>query len=372
MRTTQTKNPSFKTSSRRRRLTSSARNRRISSLTWTNTEIFELCETSSQQQCPECNLHWEAGIVYCTCGRCLRISRSEKEVDKSNNDVVSIPAYVIKKKNKRGAKHGPSERQRMYYNFKNMLHKAGQKKHGGHSSILARWHSDHKYRDSLTRIGWTEQDIMLFDRIALEIIHTSQKKLREFETQNIGFWNWIRMVLSSRWINDPRLCSSKKRMQEITRRRKGKGPAGIQNHSSKLTSKTRKRTNVRRNWRTRLCGRSSNGLEVLLTGAGKPVAFVVIVLVHKLGKQPMDDKKLEFLAFFTVWPLVNMFFSELGPVSVGREINTPTTDGVCRQISLSHDSFVHVQRITERIAPVQSLITRTRAAQVVCLGVLKK
>ena len=72
-----------------------------------NTEIFELCETSSEQQCPDCNLYWEAGIVYCTCGRCLRISRSEKEVNKSNNDVVSIHHYVIKKNNKRGARHGP-------------------------------------------------------------------------------------------------------------------------------------------------------------------------------------------------------------------------------------------------------------------------
>ena len=55
-----------------------------------NTEIFELCETSSKQQCPDCNLYWEAGIVYCTCGRCLRISRSEKEVDKSNNNVQAM------------------------------------------------------------------------------------------------------------------------------------------------------------------------------------------------------------------------------------------------------------------------------------------
>ena len=39
------------------------------------------------------------------------MSRNEKEVDKSNNDVVSIPGYVIKKNNKRGARHGPSERQ---------------------------------------------------------------------------------------------------------------------------------------------------------------------------------------------------------------------------------------------------------------------
>ena len=31
-----------------------------------NTEIFELCETSSKKQCPDCALYWEIGIVYCS------------------------------------------------------------------------------------------------------------------------------------------------------------------------------------------------------------------------------------------------------------------------------------------------------------------
>ena len=35
-----------------------------------NTEIFEICETSSKQQCTDCNSYWEIGIVHCTCGRC--------------------------------------------------------------------------------------------------------------------------------------------------------------------------------------------------------------------------------------------------------------------------------------------------------------
>ena len=133
-----------------------------------NTEIFELCETSSKQQCPDFNLHGELGIVYWKSGRCLRISRSGKEVDKSNNDVVSIPRCVIKKNDKRGARRGPSERQRIYYKAKEILHKAVQLKYGEHSSVFARWHSDYKYRHSLTRIGWTEQDIMVYDRINLE------------------------------------------------------------------------------------------------------------------------------------------------------------------------------------------------------------
>ena len=56
--------------------------------------------------------------------------------------------------------------------------------------------------------------------------------------------------------------------------------------------------------------------------------------------------------------------SELGPVSVGREINFPTTDGWCGQNTHSHNTFVHVQVM--RTLPAQmfdSHTTRTRVAQ---------
>ena len=61
------------------------------------TEIFELCENPPMQQCPDCNLHWEVGFVYCTCGRCLKSWQRTKEVDKNNCDVSSVPGYVVKK-----------------------------------------------------------------------------------------------------------------------------------------------------------------------------------------------------------------------------------------------------------------------------------
>ena len=57
--------------------------------------------------------------------------------------------------------------QRMYL-AREMLQKARQEKHGSHSSILERLNNDYKNRYSLSRIGWTEQDIMLFDTIAKE------------------------------------------------------------------------------------------------------------------------------------------------------------------------------------------------------------
>ena len=49
-----------------------------------NTEIFELCETSSKKQCSDCNLYREIGIVYCSCGRCVKPSQSTKKLDKKN------------------------------------------------------------------------------------------------------------------------------------------------------------------------------------------------------------------------------------------------------------------------------------------------
>ena len=128
-----------------------------------NTDIFKLCENSSKQQCLECNTYWEIGIIYCSRGRNMKSSQRPTEFEQNNNDVASIPGYVIKKKSSRGAKHGPSERQRMYYQAKQMLEKARQKKHGNHPTILSRWYASETYRTSLSPIGWTEKDIMLYD-----------------------------------------------------------------------------------------------------------------------------------------------------------------------------------------------------------------
>ena len=78
-----------------------------------NTEIFEICEASSNRQCFDCSLYWEIEIVYCTCGRCSKSSQSTKKTDKNTNHVLSVPGYVIKS-HVRGLKHGVSARQQMY------------------------------------------------------------------------------------------------------------------------------------------------------------------------------------------------------------------------------------------------------------------
>ena len=74
-----------------------------------------------------------------SCGRNMKSSQSPTEFDQNNRDVTSIPGNVIEKNSSREAKHGPSERQTMYYQAKQMLKKARQQKHGLHPTILSRW-----------------------------------------------------------------------------------------------------------------------------------------------------------------------------------------------------------------------------------------
>ena len=106
----------------------------------------------------------------------MKSSQSPTEFDQNIRDVTTIPGYVIEKNSSRGAKHGPSERQRMCYQAKPMLKKARQQKHGRHPTILSRWYASESYRDSLYAIGWREQHIMLYDRNRLGEAHLRRHK----------------------------------------------------------------------------------------------------------------------------------------------------------------------------------------------------
>ena len=151
-----------------------------------NTEIVALCENSSKQQSPDCNAYWEIGIICCSCGRNMKSTRSPTEFDQNNRDVTSIPGYVIKKNRSREVKHGPSERQKMYYQARQMLMMARQGKHGRHPTILTRRNAQKSHRNSLYAIGWREHHIMLYDRIAVEKhIHIA---IRAKRIQNSRHW----------------------------------------------------------------------------------------------------------------------------------------------------------------------------------------
>ena len=76
----------------------------------------------------------------------MKSSQSPTDFEPNNYEVTSIPGCAIKKNGSRGAKHGPSER---------------QKKHGNHPTLLSRWYASESDRTSLSDIGCEEKHIML-------------------------------------------------------------------------------------------------------------------------------------------------------------------------------------------------------------------
>ena len=125
------------------------------------TEIFELCENTKKLQCPGCNSFAEVGILYCRCGQNLKYNRSPKP----NLDCNSIDGYIIRKNSSRGPKHGPSERQWMFFKAKYMLWKAKKK---GFPTILARWQEQESYRSLLKNSDTGEKEVIIYDQLDLE------------------------------------------------------------------------------------------------------------------------------------------------------------------------------------------------------------
>ena len=71
------------------------------------------------------------------------------------------PNFVIKKNPSHGARHGPTEWQRIYYKAHHMRRKAVKKKY---NTILKRSLKDSLCQDSSTKIGWDENIIIALRR----------------------------------------------------------------------------------------------------------------------------------------------------------------------------------------------------------------
>ena len=167
-----------------------------------STEIFELCETSSKKQCPDFALFWEIGIVYCSCGRCLKPSQSTKKLDKKNCDALPIPGYVIRKNLTHGVKHGASERQRMYFKAKEMLQKARQPKHGGYKNILGDGTRMTNTASLCQKLGGLKSRLFSMTNLHWKITPVLQQKSIELVTRKFGHSSWIKKVLKDQRIND--------------------------------------------------------------------------------------------------------------------------------------------------------------------------
>ena len=177
-----------------------------------NTEIFELCETSSKKQCPDCSLYWGIGIVYCSRGRCLKPSQSTKKLDKKNCDALPIPGYVIRKNLTHGVQHGASERQRMYFKAKEMLQKARQPKHGGYKTILGDGTMMTNTARLCQKLGGQSR-LFSMTNLHWKITPVLQQKSIELVTRKFGYSSWIKKVLKDQRINDLISLNQKQEMK---------------------------------------------------------------------------------------------------------------------------------------------------------------
>ena len=92
----------------------------------------------------------------------MKSTRSPTKFDQNSRDITSIPGHVIEKDSSRGTKQGPSQRQKMCYQAKQMVREARQGKHGRRPTILSRWYAQESYINSLYAIGWREHHMMLY------------------------------------------------------------------------------------------------------------------------------------------------------------------------------------------------------------------
>ena len=190
------------------------------------TEIFELCENTEKLLCPDCKSFTEVEIISCRCGRNLKYKRSPKP----NLDCNSFDGNIIRKNSSRGPKHGPSERQWMFFKAQDMLRKAKKK---GFPTILARWQEQESYRSSLKDCDIGEKEIVIYDQLALERHDCAATKAE-------------RMRYSQKWVlsvnvegkqttstTTPRLRRSKTRMSTPRRPIHGSKRAALYTHPPK-------------------------------------------------------------------------------------------------------------------------------------------
>ena len=159
------------------------------------TKHFELCEITSKIQCPDCSPYWRIVVVYFMCGKCLPPSERNRQLNKERYDVLSLSNYVIKKNPSHGARHGPTERKRIYHKAHNMLRKARKKKC---NTMLERFQTDSLYRDSLTKIGRDDKIIIACDEIAKEDL--SYGATRGERNRNENSW---RLELNAEGVTGP-------------------------------------------------------------------------------------------------------------------------------------------------------------------------
>ena len=131
-----------------------------------NIELCELLDMEPKAQCKVCRSYWDVGIVYCTCGHCLRNGTEEnKKFVQNTMDLFSIPNCYIKKGRPHGHRYGKKEGDHEYF-IANSLKKKCKKKF--FLGIHDRFIRDDKFRKNMFDVGRSEELCREMDKLADE------------------------------------------------------------------------------------------------------------------------------------------------------------------------------------------------------------
>ena len=238
-RFTRTKNPSLMTWARRRRSTSSAKNHRIYSLTWTTQRSSNFAKIHPNSNVLSAIPTGESGSSIADVEEIWRLRRVQRS---SNRKTVTSPQSLAML-SRRTAVVEPSTD--LYYQAKQRLNKARQRKHGRRPTILSRWYASELYRNSLYDIGWREKHNVVRQKRLGEARLRRYRSWKNSKSEALDSHNKCRRT-SATTQSTTLLCSSEKRVQTMAWRTPGK------NHPSQSANKTAKGATIRRNRRIRL------------------------------------------------------------------------------------------------------------------------
>ena len=180
-----------------------------------NTEIFELCETSSKRQCSNCNFSGRSALFIAMVedvqNRRKELRSTTRTTTTSYQFLVvlleritlAVPNMDLLKDNECISRLRKCCKKLVNPSMKDI----NPYMRGGTKTINVEilCHSS----------GGPRRKLLNMTPLPWRIIHTSQQDLREFEIQNTGYSDWITTVLNNRLINDLILLKQKENADEF-------------------------------------------------------------------------------------------------------------------------------------------------------------
>ena len=136
-----------------------------------NIELHELGQICRTDQCQSCLKHVPEGLIFCSCGICLRPDEEQIQWIKAPVEAIIVPYYLARVNYSRGNRHGEAQWQKDHSEARDARRGARRK---NHDSIVLRWQNDEMYRESQKVHGWTEDYCWYLDCLTkIDISHSA-------------------------------------------------------------------------------------------------------------------------------------------------------------------------------------------------------